>query len=94
MFKIINGIEKLNWIKHIEFKSRKLSDHHDKKYNTEIITKSMRICTARHNFFTNRIAKAWNELPVDVIEAKSVNSFKARPDKYYQEKDKYNKSLT
>ena len=88
MFKIINGIEKVNWIKHIEFKRRQLRDHHDKKYNREIITKSMRDCTARHNFFTNRIAKAWNELPENVIEAKSVNSFKARLDKYYQEKDK------
>jgi len=48
--------------------------------------------STRSNFFNNRIVNDWNALPSDVVEAKSVNSFKARIDKLY-EKNKTYKSL-
>ena len=35
------------------------------------------------NFFSNRVVNAWNELPQYVVDAETVNSFKARLDKFY-----------
>ena len=35
------------------------------------------------NFFSNRVVDAWNELPQYVADAETVNSFKARLDKFY-----------
>ena len=34
--------------------------------------------------FSNRVVDAWNELPQYVVDAETVNSFKARLDKFYQ----------
>jgi hypothetical protein len=39
---------------------------------------------ARHHFFTNRAAGPWNELPNKIVDAPSVNSFKAQYDKLMQ----------
>ena len=36
----------------------------------------------RDHFFTNRIVPFWNELPEEVINSKTVNSFKKRYDMY------------
>jgi len=33
------------------------------------------------NFFTNRVIPLWNDLPVGVKEARTLNSFKAGLDK-------------
>ena len=38
-------------------------------------------CGQRHNFFNNRIANKWNELPEEAVSAKSLNSFKNIIDK-------------
>ena len=35
------------------------------------------------NVFSNRVVDAWNELPQYVVDAETVNSFKARLDKVY-----------
>ena len=35
-------------------------------------------------FFTNRIINPWNELPEDVVSAKSLNCFKNKLDKHYK----------
>ena len=37
----------------------------------------------RKNFFSNRVVDAWNELPQYVVDAETLNSFKARLDKFY-----------
>ena len=41
-------------------------------------------------FFSNRVVDAWNELPQYVVDAETVNSFKARLDKFYHKKFKWN----
>ena len=41
--------------------------------------------TARHEFFTNRVAGAWNCLPQDVKDARSTNAFKQRLDRFIEE---------
>jgi hypothetical protein len=38
--------------------------------------------SARVHFFTNRASRWWNKLPSNIAEAKTVNSFKARLDKW------------
>ena len=37
----------------------------------------------RRYFFTNRVATKWNELPTDIKDSPSVNSFKHNYDKNY-----------
>ncbi|RNA05196.1 hypothetical protein BpHYR1_032410 [Brachionus plicatilis] len=36
----------------------------------------------RENFFTNRVASLWNELPDTVVYAKSTSAFKDKSDKF------------
>ena len=36
-----------------------------------------------NNSFSNRVMDAWNELPQYVVDAETVNSFKARLDKFF-----------
>ena len=43
----------------------------------------------RQNFLTERAANTWNRLPPEVVEAPSLNSFKARIDKLWK-KHRYN----
>ena len=40
-----------------------------------------KISTIRENFITNRVIPLWNDLPIGVKEAKTLNSFKAGLDK-------------
>jgi hypothetical protein len=37
----------------------------------------------RHRFFSERVINAWNSLPAHVVDAPTVNSFKARFDKHF-----------
>ena len=46
-------------------------------------------CAQRHNFFTNRVAKPWNQLPDNIVNAPSINSFKAGLDRFYDTTNKY-----
>ena len=36
----------------------------------------------RHDFFVNRVAPSWNNLPQNVINSLSLNGFKAALDKF------------
>ncbi len=38
----------------------------------------------RKHYFTNRVVKVWNSLPDDVVNAPSVNTFKNRLDKFWE----------
>jgi len=39
----------------------------------------------RHKYFSLRVVANWNALPVDVVSAPSLNSFKSRLDSYWKE---------
>ena len=39
-------------------------------------------CPARHNFFTNRVIPYWNDLPDEIKNAESVNSFENKFDSF------------
>ena len=46
------------------------------------LTKQITKCKQRENFFTNRIANEWRELPAHIVNSKSKDAFKNRIDKY------------
>ena len=39
----------------------------------------------RQQYFSYRIVNAWNGLPSEVVEAQSLNAFKARLDKHWRQ---------
>ena len=56
-----------------------------RKHTHQIVRELCKDCNTRNRFLTNRIATTWNTLPSHVVEAISVNSFKARLDKHMAE---------
>jgi hypothetical protein len=48
--------------------------------SVRIVKEFIKKCTVRETFFTNRLAEMWNNLPDNIVEAKTVNGFKARYD--------------
>ena len=52
---------------------------HNQRYERQMIPR----CTPRHNFFSNRVVDSWNNLPKEIVYAKSVNSFKKRHDEHF-----------
>jgi hypothetical protein len=71
LYKIFNGIDKLETSKTIAVQQNQTRGHRF-KYQKEI-TKQVH----RENFFFNRSANLWNNLPSEVVNAETVNSFKA-----------------
>ena len=71
LYKIFNGIDKLETNKTIAAQQNQTRGRRF-KYQKEI-TKQVH----RENFFFNRSANLWNSLPSEVVNAKTVNSFKA-----------------
>jgi ribonuclease P/MRP protein subunit RPP40 len=51
-------------------------------------------CAIRANFFTNRVINDWNELPKEAVEARSLNSFKNKLDKFISNKNSSQSSTT
>jgi hypothetical protein len=78
-YKISHGLDKVQW----EFyeSTEKGHSHNLRGHNRKIIREKTKN-TRRHNFFVNRISGIWNQLPSKVVEAKSMNSFKAGLDKW------------
>ena len=52
------------------------------KSRSQLIVKQLTKIKAREQFFSNRIATDWNELPENVINSASLNSFKNNLDKF------------
>ena len=61
----------------------KLSGDSKVRGHTYKIVKNGFRLDVRKNFFSNRVVDAWNELPQYVVDAETVNSFKARLHKFY-----------
>ncbi len=78
-FKINNGFLETNWLASTRFMSSinctgpaKSIRGHKKRLAPQLTR-----CSARSNFLTNRVATHWNNLPQDIVEARSKNNFKA-----------------
>lgn len=77
-FKIIKGFENVNSAYFFEFDNG-ITRNNGFKLNGK------RFCTNISKFyFTNRVVEVWNGLPKEVVDAKSINSFKNRLDKEFK----------
>ena len=70
MFKIIKGFDNINAEDYITF-------------DRSITGKRFTSNEAKH-FFFNRIVNVWNSLPANVVDSKTINTFKNRLDKYLE----------
>ena len=74
-FKLLKDIDKLDYSLFF-----KLSvDSKVRGFTYKIVKNSLSLDIRKH-FFSNRVVDAWNELPEYVVDAETVNSFKARLD--------------
>ena len=71
LFKIFNGVDKLERGNRFQLVHNKVRGHCF-KYFSEISRQQQ-----RENYIFNRSANLWNSLPSELVEAPSVNSFKA-----------------
>ena len=76
-FKLLKGIAKLDY--GLFFKLS--GDSKVRGHTYKIVKNSFRLDVRK--VFLIRVMDAWNELPQYVVDAETVNSFKARLDKFY-----------
>eukprot|EP00794_Sanderia_malayensis_P003391 gene3390-3881_t len=77
-FKILNDFEGIN-----SGQFFKLSTEARTRGNSFKLYKTHAKRLVRNNFFSQRVINAWNNLPNEVVRAKSVNEFKANIDKHW-----------
>jgi len=83
IFKIINNIDSLDYQRFFSLAETSRTGGH--KYK---LLKSRSRLNIRKHCFSQRVVNNWNELPEVVVDAKSVNCFKNRYDKFVKEKNK------
>jgi hypothetical protein len=77
VYKMIKGIDKVKSAKFFTFNVNSRTRGHRFKFE-----KKRSRLELRKNFFSQRIIDVWNKLPVNVVEACSVNAFKNELDRY------------
>ena len=93
-FKIIHGFDIVNWHNKPTFVIEDIDNEQNimkpvtRGHKYRMIKENIKD-TTRLNFFSNRIVNNWNALPIDVVEAKTVNSFKTKIDKIYEKNSTY-----
>ena len=75
---MLKGIAKLDYSLFLKLSG----DSKVRGHPYKIVKNSFRL-DVRKNFFSNIVVDAWNELPQYVVDADTVNSFKARLNKFY-----------
>lgn len=75
MFKATKGASIINWHKPPTWSTARGARR--SQLRREVVT----ACNVRHNFFTNRTANKWNNLPKEVVECESIELFKSKLDK-------------
>ena len=77
-FKLLKGIANLDYSLFFKLSG----DSKVRGHTYKIVKNNFRLDVRKH-CFRNRVVDAWNELPQYVVDAETVNSFKARFDKYF-----------
>ena len=75
VFKMINGFTNIDVSSFFRFCSQR-HDAATRSVTNKLLVPEKCHLDIRKYFFTNRIVKHWNELPLEIREASSVNSFK------------------
>ena len=78
VFKIFEGYNDVNYKKFFDQPVASITRGH--KYK---ITKNRCNTNIRQNFFTNRIIKTWNNLPENIINSESIETFKTRLERFW-----------
>ena len=73
-FKIVKGISILEFADFFEFKNDLRTRGHTLQLRLRNVSR-LDICK---NFFSNRVVKIWNSLPVDAVNARSPELFKSK----------------
>lgn len=80
VFKIIKGIDKVDYRRFFEIKNTDIS-RRTRGHNLKITKPSCKYNIRKH-FFSQRVINAWNGLSQYVVDADTVNCFKNRLDKF------------
>ena len=80
MYKLMNGLVRID---HRDLFTPPKTLH--TRGHIHRVFKDHAIKRARRNSFTQRVVDDWNNLPVEVISAPSLNSFKKRLDDWWKE---------
>ena len=80
VFRLIKGIDKIDYNKFFQLVGNSRTRGHQFK-----IVKVRCRLDIRNKFFSQRVVTSWNLLPAEVVEAETVNSFKNRLDKFWEE---------
>jgi hypothetical protein len=80
IFKILTGKEDLDSEK---FFISSRPDHNLRGHSFKLFKMRFKVACRQH-FFSQRAIDVWNQLPLNVVESKSVNCFKNRLDKYWK----------
>ena len=77
----MKGYDKVSWHKNPRYVSE-INRPTTRGHKYRIIKEATKI-NVRSNFFNNRIANNWNALPEEIVNLKSVNTFKSKLDEIY-----------
>jgi hypothetical protein len=78
IYKIKNNVEEV----YISMGANNLGGYSGRRYRHQITREVMGNVAMRNNFLPNRDATIWNLLPLDIVWAGNVTSFKTRIDKH------------
>ena len=90
-FKVIKGFSRVERDDWFDLRSREMSrptranstiEDGEERRKRDVLYEERAQKEIRKNFFTIRVVQAWNELPENVKEAESINSFKNRYDRW------------
>ena len=79
MFKIIKGFHNINAEDYIIFDRSNITRCHTFKITDKRFTSNK-----AKRFFFNRFVNVWNSLPANVVDSKTIITFKNRLDKYLE----------
>ena len=83
MYKLVNKLEALNLVNGLNFSlvaNTGRSNYNLRRHSKTIHREQVKNCLPRFHFFINRVVNCWNQLPKEVIEARSLNSLKSKLD--------------
>lgn len=83
MFKIVKGLDKVEWYVPIMFKRNEQNAFRTapRRHDLTIEKQLVKNCEQRFHFFSNRVTNAWNKLSDEIINSKCINEFKCKIDK-------------
>ena len=83
-YKIYHEFDNINWYSKQDYASSLATNgpaSNVRGHNARLALENITQCNQRENFYLNRVAKYWNKLPSEAINAGSVNQFKNIIDK-------------